>query len=127
MNNGMLSEQDDLSWCANEPYTVLSFPRRMLIISKFLHCAANSDSSAGESGANKLVLISACRDSDCPGLEEGMFKVIDEVHRVFDANTQANEVLGQATFRTQSRINRSMAVWGDIRDTMKVKDVVLTT
>jgi hypothetical protein len=93
----------------------------MLIIGKFLNCAANSDSPAGKSGANKLVLISACRDSDCPSLEEGMLKVIDKVHRVFDTNTQANEVLGQATFRTQSRIDRCMASCVDVRETMKVE------
>lgn len=117
MNDSMLSEQDNFSWRADEPFAILCFPRRMLIVGEFLYCAANSDSSARERSAHKLVLISSGRDSDSPGLEERMLKIIDEVYRVFDTNTQANEVLRQATFRTQSWINGRMAICIDIRMT----------
>jgi hypothetical protein len=110
VNNGMFSEQDNFSWRADEPFAILSFPRGMLIIGEFLYCATNSDSSASIGGAHKLVLVSARGDSDSPGLEESVLKVIDEVHRVFDTNTQADEVLRQATFRTQSWVNGCVAV-----------------
>jgi hypothetical protein len=120
VNNGMFSKQNNLSWRADEPFAILSFPRRMLIIGEFLDCAANSDSSAGIRGAHKLVLVSARGDGDSPGLEESMLKVIDEVHRIFNTNTQANKVLRQATFRTQSWVNGCVAICMDVRDTITV-------
>jgi hypothetical protein len=46
------------------------------------------------------MLISAGRNCDGSGFEKGMLKVIDQVYRIFDSNTQANEVLRQPTFRT---------------------------
>ena len=111
----MFSEQDNLSWRADEPFAIFSFPPWMLIIGEFLYRATNSNSSASIRGAHKLVLVSAHRDGDRPGLEESVLKVIYEVHRVFDANTQANEVLRQATFRTQSWVNGCVAICVDVR------------
>jgi hypothetical protein len=57
------------------------------------------------------MLISTGRNGDGTGLQKGMLKVVDEVHRVFDTNTQTNEVLGQPTFRTHSGIDGCVAVF----------------
>lgn len=113
MYNGVLSEQDNLSWCADKPFAILLFPRWTFVISQFLHCTANSGSSARNGRAHKLMLISAGGNCDSSGLEKGMLKVIDEVHRVFDTNTQANKVLGQPTFRTYGGVNRCVAIYTD--------------
>jgi hypothetical protein len=113
MYNGVLSEQDNLSWCTDKPFAVLLFPRWTFVVSQFLHCTANSGSSARNRCAHKLMLISAGRNSDSAGLKKGMLKVIDKVHRVFDTNTQANKVLGQPTFRTHGSVNRCVPICTD--------------
>ena len=76
---------------------------------------------ADESLFTNPALVSAFERGNRDLFEKGMLKVIDEVHRVFDTNTQANEVLRQATFRTQSRVDRCMASCVDVRETMKVE------
>jgi len=114
MNYGVLSEQDNLSWSTDEPLTILSFPCWVLVVSQFLDCTANSDPSTGDSGAHKLMLISASRNGDSSSFEEGVLKVIDEIHWVFDTNAQANEIFRQATFCAHGRVNGCMAVWVDL-------------
>ena len=111
MYNGVLSEQDNLSWCADKPFAILLFPRWRFVVSQFLHCTANTGSSARDSRPHKLMLISASRNGDSSSFEEGVLKVIDEIHRIFNTNAQANEILRQATFCAHGRVNGCMTVW----------------
>ena len=93
MNDSVFPEQNDLARGAHEPFAIFSLPPCVFIISEFLHRAANSDSSMRDSSTNKMVLVSACRNGYSACLEQGMLKVVNEVRRVLNPNTQANEIL----------------------------------
>jgi len=93
MNDSVLPEQNNLARSAHEPFAIFSLPPWVLVVGEFLYCAANSDSSVRDSSAHEMVLISARRNGNSACLKEGMLKVVDEVRRVLDPNTQANEIL----------------------------------
>lgn len=93
MNDSMFPEQNDLARGADKPFTIFSPPHWLRIISEFLHRAANGSSSMTDSSTDKIVMVGACRNGDSTCLKEGMLKVLDEVRRVLDPNTQANEIL----------------------------------
>lgn len=96
MNDSVFPEQNDFARGADEPFTIFSLPHLphwLRIVSEFLHRTANGASSMTDSSTDKIVMVRACRNGDSTCLKEGMLKVIDEVRRVLDPNTQANEIL----------------------------------
>ena len=93
MNDSVFPEQNNFSRGAHEPFAIFSLPRWVLIIGEFLYRAADSDSSKGDSSAHEMVLVGTCRNGNSARLKEGMLKVVDEISRVLNPNTQANEIL----------------------------------
>jgi hypothetical protein len=93
MNDGVFPEQNNLARSADEPFAIFSRPRWVPIVSEFLHRAANGDPSMGDSTTDEMVLVSAYRNGDSARLKQGMLKVVDEVRRVLNSNTQSNEIL----------------------------------
>jgi hypothetical protein len=92
MNDSVFPEQNNLARGAHEPFAIFSLPRWVLIVGEFLYRATNSDSSMRDSSAHEMVLVSACRNGNSACLKEGMLKVVDEVRRILNSNTQANEI-----------------------------------
>ena len=93
MNDSVFPEQNNLARGAHEPFAIFSLPRWVLIVGEFLDRATNSDSSMRDSSAHEMLLVSACRNADSTCLKEGMFKIVEEVRRILNPKTQANDIL----------------------------------
>lgn len=93
MNDSVFPEKNDLARGADEPFAIFSLPHWVRIVSEFLHRAADGDSSMTDSSADEMVLVGACRNGNSACLKQGVLKVVDEVRRILDPNTQANEIL----------------------------------
>lgn len=103
MHDCVLAKEDDLARGADEPLPVLAGPGRVrvrIVQRELLDGAANRVRKA-------YVVI--CGERDGTSIEEGMLQVVNEIRRIFDTNAKADEILGEATGSTSSRVNRRVS------------------
>lgn len=107
----VLAEQNNFARRTDEPLPVcpltssLSLPEREL-----LNCPAD-----GVRDANIVVR----REGNGPSLHQGVAEIVKQVRRVFDADTQADEILRKTTRGASGRVDRGVPSSGDSSISMK--------
>lgn len=128
MNDGMLAEKDDLAWGRDDdvaldlgPLRTQAKSARHAVDKLVLRSLARSDKRP-RSLEDPLVLVSGIHllqalpaGSGVRGVRhdgtsgnERVLEVVDQVASVFDADTQADQVLGKPSLGTNSGRNRSV-------------------
>lgn len=118
MYDSMLSEQDDLPRCADEPLPVAP-----------MRCSAGLTKRELLNGTaygvrDTHVVVSGERD--CAGFHEGMTEIIKQIRRILDTDTQADEILRKAASSPDSRVDRGVAGIIQLRD-WNSTEIILTT
>ena len=96
----VLAEQNNFARCTDEPLPVcpltssLSLPEREL-----LNCPAD--------GVRDADVVVRC-EGNGPSLHQGVAEIVKQVRRVFDADTQADEILRKTTRGASGRVDRGV-------------------
>ena len=100
MNNCMFTKEDDFAWSADKPFAVVQgtsstcLPKRKLLDGP-ADGVRNADIVVGGEG-------------DRSGFNESMAKIVQEIRRILDADTQTDQVLRKASGCANGRIDRSV-------------------
>ena len=104
MDHGMLAKQNHFARCTDEPLAVFPRPlpiRRRLSERELLHRFVDSVGNTYEVVGGH---------SDSTGFEKGVTEIIQEVSRVFDANTQTDEVFRKSTSSPSRWVDGSVTI-----------------
>ena len=111
MHDCVLAKHTNFARRTDEPLPVcpltssLSLPEREL-----LNCPAD--------GVRDADVVVRC-EGNCPSLHQGVAEIVKQVRRVFDADTQADEILRKTTRGASGRVDRGVPNSGDSSISMK--------
>ena len=100
MNDRMLAKQNDFPGRADKQLSTQC---------QLLDCSTNRLSNTKD-GRTDIFAFKGIK-LDSAGGNKRTFQVVQEIMRVFDTNTQANEILWQTAGCASSRVDRCVAMW----------------
>ena len=103
VHNCVLAEEDYLARGADKPLPVLAGPGRVRVR------IVQRELLDGAADRVRKAYVVVCGERDGTSIEESMLQVVNEIRRIFDTNAKADEIFGQATGSTSSRVNRRVS------------------